>query len=75
MFVRALPEIEISKSDLLSSAVLLAVQAFINKDTDINESDVERIRLLVRTTTNRVRTLKGLSDGFKHLALSEFFHL
>uniref|UniRef100_A0A1I7VWZ1 Rod_C domain-containing protein n=1 Tax=Loa loa TaxID=7209 RepID=A0A1I7VWZ1_LOALO len=70
MFVRALPEIEISKSDLLSSAVLLAVQACITKHTDMDESDIERIRQLVRKATNRLRTLKGLTDGFKHLPLS-----
>uniref|UniRef100_A0A1I8F0I0 Rod_C domain-containing protein n=2 Tax=Wuchereria bancrofti TaxID=6293 RepID=A0A1I8F0I0_WUCBA len=70
MFVRALPEIEISKSDLLSSAVLLAVQACITRDTDMDKSDIERIRQLVRKATNRLRTLKGLTDGFKHLPLS-----
>uniref|UniRef100_A0A0R3RFQ3 Rod_C domain-containing protein n=1 Tax=Elaeophora elaphi TaxID=1147741 RepID=A0A0R3RFQ3_9BILA len=70
MFIRALPEIEISKSDLLSSAILLAVQTCITKDTDMDESDIERIRHLVRKATNRLRTLKGLTDGFKHLPLS-----
>ncbi|VIO94200.1 Uncharacterized protein BM_BM10082 [Brugia malayi] len=71
MFVRALPEIEISKSDLLSSAVLLTIQAYITKDADTDKSDIERIRQLVRKATNRLRTLKGLTDGFKHLPLSE----
>ncbi|CAG9536857.1 unnamed protein product [Cercopithifilaria johnstoni] len=70
IFVRALPEIEISKSDLLSSAILLAVQTCIIKDTDMDESDTERIRQLLRKATNRLRTLKGLTDGFRHLPLS-----
>ncbi|KAL3994670.1 Rough deal protein C-terminal region family protein [Acanthocheilonema viteae] len=70
MFVRALPEIEISKSDLLSSAILLAVQTCITEDVDMDESDIERIRQLLRKATNRLRTLKGLTDGFRHLSLS-----
>uniref|UniRef100_A0A915Q0R4 RZZ complex subunit KNTC1/ROD C-terminal domain-containing protein n=1 Tax=Setaria digitata TaxID=48799 RepID=A0A915Q0R4_9BILA len=71
IFVRALPEIEISKSDLLSSAVLLAVQTSIAKGIDVEENDIERIRQLVRNTTNRLRTLQGLTEGFKHLPLSK----
>ncbi|OZC11328.1 hypothetical protein X798_01744 [Onchocerca flexuosa] len=70
MFIRALPEIEISKSDLLSSAVLLAVQTYITKGIDMDENDIERIKQLIRKATNRLRTLKGLTDGFKHLPLS-----
>lgn len=73
MFVRALPEIEISKSDLLSSAVLLAIQTCITKGNDMDESDIERIKQLIKKATNRLRTLKGLTDGFRHLPLSEFF--
>ncbi|VDK67389.1 unnamed protein product [Litomosoides sigmodontis] len=69
MFLRALPEIEISKSDLLSSAILLAVQTCIIKDTDMDESDFERIKQLLKKATNRLRTLKGLTDGFRHLPL------
>lgn len=73
MFLRALPEIEISKSDLLSSAILLAVHTCIIGDTDMDESDFERIRQLLKKATNRLRTLKGLTDGFRHLPLGEFF--
>lgn len=73
MFVRALPEIEISKSDLLSSAILLAIQTCIAKDIDIDEGDIERIGQLLGKASNRLRTLKGLTDGFRHLPLSEFF--
>ncbi|VDK29301.1 unnamed protein product [Gongylonema pulchrum] len=70
-FIRAMPKIHISKSDLLSSTVLMTAQACINKAFDIDQSDIDRIKQLLLKTTNRLRTLKGLTDGFKHLPLCE----
>ncbi|VDM97400.1 unnamed protein product [Thelazia callipaeda] len=71
MFIRALPEIEISKSDLVSTVILLVIQSYIAKGIELNESSFQQIKLLIQKTPNRLRTLKGLSKGSRNIPLGE----
>lgn len=70
-----MPELKLSKSCLLSNAIMLAMLAHINNGTDIGTDELNTIADLIFSTGNRIGTIKAIMLGFKSLPLCEFFVL
>lgn len=73
-YARKIPEMNISKSDLTSTAILKFIQSYSKNNSSVDENDVELIRQLIYNVSSRRAIIKILVNGFKHISLSEFLN-
>ncbi|MFH4975553.1 hypothetical protein AB6A40_002262 [Gnathostoma spinigerum] len=68
-FSRSTPVLEISKSELLSNAVLLAVKKHRRHDSDITDEERAIIHRLLYNAAHRKGVIRALGSGFRHIPL------